>query len=100
MSESPRCYVEALPLLMVGADQQSVMRTVEALKLALNEDLTGLLLPVLGVLFELPLTPKLRQEALNLAVEALAVVQDADVPVVVSTPVPPHTSHTRHAPLL
>lgn len=69
---------------MVGAGQEEVCKVVEALKQVLRDDLGGLLLPVLGALFDLPLTPKLRREALGLAQEALAVVQDADVPVVVS----------------
>jgi len=77
--------IESLPLLVVGAGPEEVAQVVEALKQALQEDLAGLLLPVLGALFDLPLGPRLRREALGLAQEALAVVQDADVPVVVRT---------------
>jgi hypothetical protein len=49
----------------------------------LSEDLGGLLVPVLGALFDLPLPMRLRKEALRLAREALSVAQDQDVPVVV-----------------
>lgn len=55
----------------------------EAIQLALNEDLTGLLLPVLAALFDLPLPAKHRREALQLARDALGVVADQDVPLVV-----------------
>ncbi len=83
--ERPAAIVETLPLLVVGAGAEEVARVVAALQRCLQDDLSGLLLPVLGALFDLPLTPKLRREALGLAEEALGVVADADVPVVVRT---------------
>lgn len=60
-----------------------VVKVAEAIQLALNEDLTGLLLPVLAALFDLPLPSKHRKEALQLARDALGVVADQDVPLVV-----------------
>lgn len=60
-----------------------MVKVAEAIQLALNEDLTGLLLPVLAALFDLPLPAKHRREALQLARDALGVVADQDVPLVV-----------------
>lgn len=83
--EKPAAIVEALPLLVVGAGPEEATRVVTALQRCLQDDLSGLLLPVLGALFDLPLPAKLRREALGLAEDALGVVADADVPVVVRT---------------
>ncbi|EWM25419.1 hypothetical protein Naga_100005g69 [Nannochloropsis gaditana] len=85
LGENSGPIIEALPLLVVGAAPAEVARVVEAMKSALQDDMAGLLLPVLGALFDLPLGPRLRREALALAEEALAVVKDADVPVIVRT---------------
>lgn len=72
-----------IPTLLVGATDAVICRVVEAFKNLLNEDVT-LLVPVLGAVFDLPLNGRLRKEALRLCRDALAVVNEDDVPVVVS----------------
>jgi len=82
--ENPSPLIETLPLLLMGATSQEVVHVVLLLKDLVKQDL-DLVLPVLATVFDLPLGQKLRKEFLGLAEEALSMVKEDDVPLVVGS---------------
>ena len=71
--------LEALPLFCVGCSEEELTIVVEdfheRLKVLLQQD-TSFLLPILGTLFELPLSRNIKREVFRLARDALGIVEE------------------------
>ncbi|CAM9550164.1 unnamed protein product [Ectocarpus sp. 6 AP-2014] len=79
----PTALVEALPQF-VGEDPVDIANVVKEYKDLLEGD-RSMLVHVIGSLYDLPLGADTRQEVSTMTLEALSVVDEEDVPVVVRT---------------
>ncbi|CAM9649704.1 unnamed protein product, partial [Discosporangium mesarthrocarpum] len=84
MVEDPAPLVSAIPHLVADGGPEEVGRVVQEYRRLLNED-RAMLVHVVGSLHDLPIGKTTRREVSDMTLEALSMVDEEDLPVIVRT---------------